>query len=348
MTLKALCFAALMGAAATVAQADDLILYTMKSSVTLPSSNTDWDYIKAEPNTSRLFMARDKDGLTVFDMDKNAVITTVENSVGANGPLLLPHYNRGYVAMTDGSLLSFELDSLKVLARVHLSDSGGLNSGIYDPVTRQIHFISGTREKDATWYSFDPATGRETGRKTFPFRKMDDPAADGKGHLYAPARLDNLLLRLDSKTLSEQARWDIGCRVSKVRYQASTNRILGACTGDDSQFFAFDPVKGEVIARVPIGLRPDGFVVDETRGRIMAASMDGTLTVVKQDGPDAYRLEGTIATRLGARTMELDRRNGHLIIVNADYTHTPAKDGSGDVVEVMHPDSFVVMTYVPQ
>ena len=108
--------AACLGLFAPAKAAD--LLYTLADAVTLPSTATGWDYIKMEPGSSRLFMARDRDGLTVFDVDANRVITTVENSTGANGPLLLPEYNRGYVAMTDGSFLSFELDSLKPIERL--------------------------------------------------------------------------------------------------------------------------------------------------------------------------------------------------------------------------------------
>ncbi|WP_204351709.1 YncE family protein, partial [Klebsiella variicola] len=80
--------------------------------------DTDWDYIRLDPHGSRLFIARRKDGLTVYDVDRRKVIGTVANSAGANGPLLLPQYNRGYVAMTDGSLLSFDLKTLAVIERI--------------------------------------------------------------------------------------------------------------------------------------------------------------------------------------------------------------------------------------
>ena len=101
---------------ATSAIAGEL-LYTLESEVKLPSTDTGWDYIKMEPGSSRLFMARMKDGLTVYDVDAGRVVAHVENSVGANGPLLLPQYNRGYIAMTDGSLLVLDLKSLKPLDR---------------------------------------------------------------------------------------------------------------------------------------------------------------------------------------------------------------------------------------
>lgn len=351
MTHRSVAFAGLTAALVLVltrpAGADGL-LYTLDRSVTLPSSDTGWDYIKMEPGGSRLFMARADDGLTVFDVDSNRVIATVENSTGANGPLLLPEYNRGYVAMTDGSLLSFDLKTLKPIERLNLAGDGGLNSAVHDPVTRQIHAIVGSRPSESTWFTLDAATGKLIKKTTFPFKKMDDPAVDGKGHLFAPARRDNLILKLDSRTLAEQARWQVDCNVAKVRYQAHTNRILAACSGEQPSFLAVDAANGRTVAKLPIGKGMDALVIDEQRHRIVTAhGADSSLFVIRQDGADAYEFMGTVSTRVGARMMHIDERTGRLFVVAADYT-TGKPDAGGVASRTYHPNSFVVLTYRPQ
>jgi hypothetical protein len=127
MRFHSLLIPVLLGVVANAARADSEsgLLYQLESETTLPSTNSGWDYIKMEPNSSRLFLARDRDGLTVFDVDQSKAITTVKNSMGANGPLLLPQYNRGYIAMTDGSLLSIDLKTLAPLERLALDKNGG-------------------------------------------------------------------------------------------------------------------------------------------------------------------------------------------------------------------------------
>ncbi|RYY28521.1 MAG: hypothetical protein EOP62_04855 [Sphingomonadales bacterium] len=323
------------------------LLYTMEQSVTLPSTDTDWDYVKFAPGTPYLFMARLADGLTVFDADANRAVTTLPNSKGANGPLLLPQYDRGYVAMDDGSLLSFALKSLKVIARTQLAKDGGLNSGMLDVATGRIHFITGTRAAESTWFTLDPTTGTLLGTTRFPFRKMDDPATDGKGTLYAPARLDGIVLKLDARTLKEQARWDVGCNVSKLKWQASTARLIGACTGDKPAVFVLDPATGKVTARVTIGGGLDALVIDDARQRIVSSNYDGSMSVVRQDGPDALTLLGTVRTQFGARMMDMDHRTGRLLLVNADSTESPAGP-NGKSVTRYHPDSFRVETWTPR
>ena len=344
--MRRLLFMMVLACAPAAAQPAADLLYVLERTATLPSSDTGWDYARMQPDSSRLFIARDKDGLTVFDVDTNKVVATVANSVGANGPLLLPEYDRGYVAMTDGSLLSFRLSTLAPITRVPLSSDGGLNSVVYDPGTRRIHAITGTRKGGATWYSFDAATGRPAGTTRFTFSKMDDPANNGRGTLYAPARQDRLILTLDSATLKETARWPVACTVSKVRYQPKTNRVLAACYGDDPRFLAIEASTGKTIANLPIARGIDALMIDERRGRIMTSGEDGTLTVIGYDERGGYRLLGSVTTRLGARMMAMDERNGRLLAVTADATVTPP-DAKGESQTRYHPNSFTVLSYRP-
>lgn len=326
---------------------EDGLLYTLTAVTPLPSTDTDWDYAKMEPGTSRLFIARGKDGLTVFDVDRKKIVTTIRNSDGANGPLLIPLHNRGYSAMTDGSLLSFDLKTLAPLARMKLSKEIGLNSAVYDASLAQVHAITATGKTHSTWFTLDAVTGKLLRTHQFPFRKMDDPANDGKGHLFAPVRYDRLILKLDGKSLEERARWPMPCNVSKVRFQQQTNRLLAACTGEDPRFLALDADNGQILASLPIGRGIDGFSVDDARGRIVTSNgVDANLTIISQMDSDHYRLLGTIGTRANARMMTMDDRNGTLYVVSADSTVRTVKNRK-EAKEYYHPNSFVVLEYSP-
>lgn len=334
---------------AAVAAAPGEPLYMLESAVTLPSTDTDWDYLKLDPHGSRLFIARRKDGLTVFDVDRRRVTATVANSAGANGPLLLPALNRGYVVTTDGAIVTFDLRSLRVIARTPLATDGGLNTVTYDPSSNRLQAVVGARTKESTWFTLDPMTGALISRKVFPFKKMDEPAPDGKSSLFAPARYDNLLLKLDSRTLEETGRWNIPCeQVVAVEYQKHTDRLLIGCRGDKPVFLALDATTGRQLASIPIGKGIDGMAVDEARGRIITSNGgDSSLTVIKQDGPDSYRLLGNVQTRPQARTMQIDQRNGKLYVVTADMTTPAAGTDEKAAVPYFHPNTFTVLIYKP-
>jgi DNA-binding beta-propeller fold protein YncE len=340
---------ALPVALATVPAMAAAPLYLLESARTLPSTDTDWDYIKLEPNSNRLFIARRKDGLTVYDIKTGKALSTVANTAGANGPLLLPALNRGYVVTTDGAIVVFELKSLKVIDRVQLTTGTGLNTVSYDPSSKKLQAIMAVQTSEITWYTLDPLTGKMLSKTVFPFRKMDEPAPDGKGSLFAGARYDKIMLRLDSQSLKESTRWNINCeQVVAVDYQAHHDRLLIGCRGDKPVFIVLDATTGRQIASIPIGKGIDGMVVDEKRGRIITSNGgDSSLTVIKQDGPDSYRLLGNVQTRPQARTMQIDERTGKIYLVNADMT-TPAPSADGKAAPTyFHPDSFTVLTYKP-
>lgn len=350
MTIKHIAKFCLLASAfcvpATAMAADPL--YVLESQTVLPSTDTDWDYMKLDEVTDRLFIARRRDGLTVFDL-KTRKAVTLPNSVGANGPLLVPEFNRGYVAMTDGTLLSFDLKTLKVLDRLRL-DAEGLNGAVYDPATKRVQVVTGTRAVNSAFFTIDAATGKLIGKKEFPFRKMDDPAPDGRGHLYASTRRQATILKLDSTTLEEKARWQVkDCEATvSVEYQEKTDLLVIGCRGVKPVLTAINTATGEQLATVPIGQGIDGLGIDEKRHRVVvAAGASAQLGVLQQEGAAGFRLLGNVATRPLARIMQLDSKSGKVHLITAEHT-VGLPDAAGVVPTTYHPNSFVVMTYRPQ
>ena len=323
--------------------------YTAGPAATLPSSDTGWDYITLDPATGRLFMARRADGLTVWDTRAGKMMATVEDSTGANGAVLVPQANRGYAAMTDGTVLSFDLATLKPVERTRV-DEGDLNQGFYDPATKRVHVVVGNRPAQSTWITLDAATGKVLGRTVFDSKKMDTPAVDGRGAIYAPMRDRNVLNKLSSDDLKIQATWTLGpcAQPVAVEFDHAANRVLVACRGDKPVFLALDPADGRIAATLPIGRGVDGMVQDEGRHLIVTAGgVDGALTVIRQDGPDSYSLVETIPTRAMARMLALDPGTGRLFTVTAGHSQpAPGPDGKARPV-VFHRDSFSVMSYLP-
>jgi hypothetical protein len=325
------------------------------SAHTLPSSDTGWGSLAIEPGTPdhamRLYIPRRDDGLLAWD-PVAAHGTTIEDSKGANAVVFAPPAGRAYAAMSDGSVLTFDMRSQKSFGRTDLGQ-GPLRTGFWEPTQNRVHLITATGpEKGAektTWITLDAATGQVLGHAEFNSRTMDTPAVDGHGAIFAPMRDKALLQQLDAKDLALKKTWKLGdCQQpTAVLWDAAAERVLIACRGDKPVFVALNPATG-IVATIPIGRGVDGLVMDDKRHLLVTSNgQDGTLSVIRQDTPDSYALVETIGTRPRARGVAFDEATGRLFTAAATVTQpVPGADGK-PAAPIYHPDSFTIITYKP-
>jgi DNA-binding beta-propeller fold protein YncE len=320
--------------------------YRLESATVLRSSNTDWDYLAYDESRSWLFIARRGDGLTVFDTRARRVVADVPGSKGANGIVLVPEFDRVYVANTDGTLATLVLSTLQTIERKRLDDDG-LNGVFYELTMQRVYAVTGKRSKTSAYFALDAKTGTVLGRTEFDSTKMDTPTTDDAGTIYGSMRDKNLLLKMSAKDLKIEQTWTTG-RCSEpvaMEYDKLSKRLFVACRGKSPVFIAVDPDNGKVLATVPIGAGVDGMVVDHENHLIVTANgADANLTVIRQDGPDEYRLVETISTRPMARVLAIDPKTLKLFTVTADFT-IPAAQGGKPLSPRFHRDSFTVLTY---
>src|SRR5438128_6909999 len=139
MSLLLLVFA--LSNAALAAAPQDARLYHREQQVMLPGSGDSWGFAALDPARPYLFLARRENGLSVFDVDKQRLLKTVEGSEGANGVVFVAPLNRLFVLNTDGSLGVIELSTLRLLKRIPVAQSN-LNSAVYDPQSGQVIIVS--------------------------------------------------------------------------------------------------------------------------------------------------------------------------------------------------------------
>ena len=91
-----------------------------------------------------------------------------------------------------------------------------------------------------------------------------------------------------------------------------------------------DADNGKVLARLPIGRGSDGCVFDADNGLAYSSNGgDGTLTVVKEEGPGRVGVVATIPTQQGARTMAIDPKTQRIYLSAA--TAAPAPEVKAEV-----------------
>ena len=102
---------------------------------------------------------------------------------------------------------------------------------------------------------------------------------------------------------------------------------------------------GKIVATLPIGPGTDGAAYDAASGDAFASCADGTLTIIHQDGPDAYHVTQTLNTAPGGRNMGLDPVTHRLFVVSAKMGPAPAESTAANPRRrpQVIPGSFVVM-----
>lgn len=109
-----------------------------------------------------------------------------------------------------------------------------------------------------------------------------------------------------------------------------------------------DADRGRVVATVPIGDGPDAAAFDPARRLAFSSNGDGTLTVVREDAPDRYRVVQTLATQRGARTMALDPSTHRVYLVTAEFGPPPAPTPDRPTPRpAALPDSFTLLMVEP-
>jgi hypothetical protein len=76
-----------------------------------------------------------------------------------------------------------------------------------------------------------------------------------------------------------------------------------------------------------------------------SSQRDGTLTVIKENSPTSFTVEQNVQTMTGAKTLTLDSKTNHIVLIAAEFTPPPTpppaggRGGRGQMV----PGSFTIL-----
>lgn len=327
-------------------QASEPLLYTLSAAKTLPGSGHSWGFAALESTRPYLFIARRENGLSVFDIKKQRLLKTLDNSAGANAVTFQPRRNRAYVANMDGSLGIIALDRLVVEQRLKL-DAGNLNNLVYDASRDRVIVTSGRRGDHSTLYFIDGKTDRLTGSIDLPAQKLDGPIILTDGTFIVPMRDEDQLAVLSGATLEQQRFWKFeGCsKPSAVVADEVHQRLFVACRGAVPILPVADLRTGQRLASLPITRAVNTLAYDARRNQVLVPSgNDANLTVIQGNDAGEYRTLGAVSTRLWAHNMVFDAERSQAYLLSADFTQPAATQENPKPDPLFHPDTFTVMT----
>jgi YVTN family beta-propeller protein len=278
-----------------------------------------WDYLSLDSSGQRLFVSRGS-RVDVVSTQTGKIVGTIPDTNGVHGIAIAEDLRRGYTSNGKGdSVTAFDLDSLKTITEAKVSGHNP-DAILYEPTAKHVFTFNG-KSKDVT--VLDAASLQIVATIPVP-DKPEFAASDGTGHIYVNIESEKgQMVVIDSHALSVQHTWPLpGCASpSGLAIDRTHHRLFSVCDG--KIMVVTDGLTGKQVARVAIGEQPDAAAFDPQRGLVFSSNGDGTLTTVRQESPDHYRVISSLATQRGARTMALDPVTGKVYLVTAEFGPTP-------------------------
>jgi hypothetical protein len=276
-----------------------------------------WDFVTIDTMYHRLFIAR-QTRVMVVDPDSGKLLGEIPGLDGAHGVALAYPAAHGFATSGhDSTVTMFDLRTLRVLRRTRAGDDA--DAILYDPVSRRVVSFNGDANTAGV---LDPESGELLATIALG-GKPEFGVAAGDGRLYANIEDSAQVVEIDPSGNRVLRRWPLapceeptGLAIDRVHHL-----LFSGCR--NSLMAISDYGQGRLVGQAPIGGGVDGCAFDASLQLAFSSNGDGTVTVVHEDSPTRFHLVATVATRRGARTMELDERTHRIYTVTAAFGPTP-------------------------
>jgi len=132
------------------------------------------------------------------------------------------------------------------------------------------------------------------------------------------------------------------------------NHVLFATCHNPATMVVLNSDDGKILATLPIGSGTDGATFNPKTMEAFSSNGDGTLSVIKENSPTSFVVEQDLKTMPRAKTLTLDSKTDHILLIAAEYGPPPAppadapkdapKQGGGRGGRApMLPDSFSIL-----
>jgi DNA-binding beta-propeller fold protein YncE len=312
--------------------------YRLLKTVPVPGDGG-WDYVAVDEAGRRVYVSHGNQ-VDVLDADSCEHRGTLPDTKGVHGIALAPDLGRGFTSNgRANTVTAFDLKTLKPLGEAKAGKNP--DAILYEPTTKRVFAFNGGSGNVSVFAAEDlkPVATLDLGGQP------EFAVADGSGHVFVNVEDKNELLELDARKPAVLHRRPLapGATPTGLAFDRANRRLFVGCR--NRLLAVMDAETGKVVATLPIGERVDAAAFDPETRLVYCSCGDGTVAVVRQEGPDKYAPEGTLKTRPGSRTMALDPRTHRLFLPAAEFQAAPpAKEGARTRPRMV-PGSFVVLVY---
>ena len=299
-----------------------------------------FDYVTADSVGRRLYIPRSGTGarISVFDLDTLAPAGEIPN-VAARGVAVSTKSGHGFTSSKP--VVMFDTKTLAPLKNIDVE--GGPDGILWDPFNNRVYVFS-HRAPNAT--VIDAADGAVLGN--IDLGGMPEQAvSDGKGRIYIDIEDKSNVAVVDAKTMKVTAHYDIegkGGVCAGLALDTKNNILFAACRKPQNMVM-LSATGGKVITTLPLGVGTDGAGFNPKTREAFSSQGDGTLTIVKENGPASFEVLQTVQTMRTAKTMTMDTKTGHILLIAAEYgaPTPPAQPGGRPGRGPLVADSFSIL-----
>ena len=285
--------------------------------------------------------------VTVFDLETLAPLGEVPNT-GGNGAAVDPKSGHGFTSSKPVSMFDAKALTLIKTVEVGAAQPDGI---LFDGFNDHLYIFSHPT-KDAT--VIDSKTGAVLG--TVDLGGVPEQGVpDGRGTLYVVMQDSaGSVTVVDTKTMKATAHYpfgDIG-RCNGLALDAKNKILFAACAAGRVAGQPASPVivimnatDGKILTTLPLAGSSDGAVFNPATMEAFSSQGNGTLTVIKEKSPTSFEVEENLQTMNGARTLTLDSKTGHILVMSVERGPAPpppAGAGRGGQAPAI-PGSFTIV-----
>ena len=274
-----------------------------------------WDYVTADAPNHRLYIPRSTHTM-VIDADSGKTIADIPGQKHNHGVAVVPEAGRGFISDGSGAVVIFDLKTNAVLGTLAARpDADGI---IYDKASGLVLVVSGD---DGVLMTVKPDVDPKTGSIDPPIDLGGKPeflASDGAGKIYINLVDKNEVAVVDIKARTVLAHWPVAPGGSPVGLSIDTakHRLFIGCR-NPQKLIVMSTDGGKVIADLPIGAGVDATKFDGHQA--FASCRDGKLEVAGENASGKFEILQTVATPVGARTMDVDAGTHKVYLATAEF-----------------------------
>ena len=305
-----------------------------------------FDYVYADADGRRLYIPRTGNParVTVYNLDTQESVGEIANT-NARGAAVDPKSGHGFasskpVAMWDA----------KTLALIKTIDvQGGPDGILFDPFNQRVWIFSHGAPNATVINAVDGAVVGTVDLGGAP----EQAVTDSKGHLYVDLEDKDKIAVVDAAALKVTGTFDLagkGGGPGGLAFDVK-NHVLFASCHDPAVMVILNSDNGNIITTLPIGQGTDGATFNPATLEAFSSNSDGTLTIIKENSPTSFVVEQNLKTMTRAKTLTLDSKTNHVLLIAAESAPPPAPPagapppagGRGGRGGAMVPGSFTIL-----